>query len=471
MANSRNSTSLNKPKVRRTEQAFERALEAILARVLLSAQDTIGIAYSGGLDSAVLLHLAAQFCAERDLRLHAFHVHHGLSPNADQWLDHAHQQCAALGIAFDSRRVSVENTAEHGIEQAARLARYAALGEMCEARGVRLLLTAHHEDDQAETVMLQWLRGAGLPGLSGMASLHQEHALLPSSVSLGRPLLELSRADLEQVAEAYQLAFVKDESNEDARYRRNALRHHVMPVIGEHFQGFAQTLSRSSRHLQSAHRLLTELARQDLSLCEEDGTLLLDRFVTLSPDRQDNLLRHWLQTRTGSYPSEAQLDTLCAQMLSAAPDAHPLMRLGGWLIERRYGRLCVTEYRQSHSAPEASLPIQWQGEAELAVPAWQGTLVFEESSGPGLDRKQLLRGPLVLKSRTGRERIKLSASRPSRTLKNLFQENAVAARDRQWLPLLYLQDQLVYVAGIGVDVRATVSDGGIVPRWKSTPQA
>ena len=465
MANSRNSTPLNNSGIRRTEQAFERALEAILARVVLSGDDSIAVAYSGGLDSSVLLQLAAQCCKARGLPLQAFHVHHGLSPNADQWLAHARERSETLQVRFDSRKVRVSNQSEHGTEQAARLARYAALGEMCEANRVPLLLTAHHEDDQAETVMLQWLRGAGLPGVSGMASAQSSHALLPETVVLGRPLLGVSRQQLERVASGLSINFITDESNADTRFRRNSLRHAIFPVLERHFSGVSHTLSRSARHFQQAQRLLDGLAEQDFRQCATGDDLSLPALRQLSPDRQDNLLRYWMRERTGQYPSEAQLQQLHEQLLHSSADAQPQIHLQQWMIERQRQNLCIRPMNL-RLPPTEPIALQWRGEQSLALPEWQGRLVFASGEGAGVDPDLLLSGPLTLRARTGGERVQLHPKRPSRTLKNLFQESEVPASQRLWLPLLYAGQRLVYAAGLGMDVRSGLIANGLVLRWE-----
>ncbi len=465
MANSRNSTALNKPGVRSTEQTFERALEAILARVVLSGDDSIAVAYSGGLDSSVLLQLAAQFCKARGLQLQAFHVHHGLSPNADDWLAHARECCASLQVRFDSRKVKVANISDHGTEQAARLARYAALGEMCKANGVRLLLTAHHEDDQAETVMLQWLRGAGLPGVSGMASVQSSHALLPETVVLGRPLLGVSRKQLERVASGLSITFITDESNADTSYRRNSLRHDIFPVVERHFTGFSKTLSRSARHFQQAQRLLDALAEQDLAECGTGEQLSLQALGRLSADRQGNLFRFWIYQRTGQYPSEAQLQQLQAQLLHASADAQPSIQLQQWVVERQRLGLCIRPINLKHP-PTEPMPLYWQGEPSLALPEWQGRLVFSTGEGVGVHPDLLRSGPLSLRARTGGERVQLHPKRPSRTLKNLFQESNVPASQRPWLPLLYSGDRILFAAGLGMNVNAGLVEGGVMLRWE-----
>src|SRR5690606_38645747 len=222
MASSRKST-------RRTESAdrldrVERALKDCLARVCFSAEPpAVAVAYSGGLDSSILLHLLHRYSQTHPLKIFAFHVHHGLNVLADSWLQHCEQVAHSYGVTFAARKVQVDARSGLGVEEAARQARYAALGDLCREHGAPLLLTAHHADDQAETVLMQLLRGAGLPGLSGMPGFSDQHAL--AGVALGRPLLGVSRAMLEAEVARLGLPHVHDDSNDDVIYRRNAIRH------------------------------------------------------------------------------------------------------------------------------------------------------------------------------------------------------------------------------------------------------
>ncbi len=468
MANSRKSLPLNNS-TSELDAVFQRALEDILARVVVSdgIAFRIALAFSGGLDSTVLLHLAAASCKQRGIQLFAFHVHHGLSPNADHWLAHCEEQAQQAGVAFVARKVQINPHDKLGIEQAARWARYDALADMCTSNDVSLLLTAHHQDDQAETVVLQLLRGAGLPGLSAMGILQSEHALLGAGIALGRPLLEMTRADLELWAETNAIRHIVDESNDNLRFRRNEVRHQLMPLLEQQLPGVQKSIARSARHLQTAQRLLDELAAMDLQSCAEADSLVIERLRQLSHDRLDNLLRYWIrQCGADHCPSDAQLCQLREQMLRARDDGHPLLSLCGLTLERQSGYL-LARHAESHpkNLPSEIL-LHWQGESEIAIPAWQGRLVFETAGGPGLDRVQLLQGPLRLRPRSGGERLKLDSKRPSRTLKNLFQESDVPARERVWLPLLYLGDELVFAAGLGMDVRAGRVNEGICLRWQ-----
>ena len=471
MANLRKSLPLNNSQIAVAITAFERALEEILARVVLSDGASIAVACSGGLDSAVLLHLSADFFASHphlhSRSLHVFHVHHGLSSNADDWLAHVQSECEQLNVPFDARKVSVARVDQHGPENAARLARYEALANLCTVHRVELLLTAHHQDDQAETVMLQALRGAGLPGWSGMADLQRDHALLPTTVTLARPLLDCSRKQLEQIASERAIAHIIDESNEDSRYKRNAIRHEIFPLIEQHFEGFTQALARSSHHFQTAQGLLDELACSDLQQCLNAGELNLKKLALLSVDRIDNLLRYWVVEKIGSYPSQAQLHQLHQQMLHAATDTHPQIVIGQWVLQREHDHLIIRAQARVNQPPMDAVRVVWQGERQLDIPEWRGQLVFEDGEGEGFDRDLLLQGPLTLRPRQGGERLKLDGRRPSRSLKNLFQESGVAAGRRPWLPLLYAGEQLLFACGLGPNCIVAEKNPGIRLHWQA----
>ena len=471
MANSRKSLPLNNSQIAVAITAFERALEEILARVVLSDGAAIAVACSGGLDSAVLLQLSAEFFASHphlySHPLHVFHVHHGLSPNADHWLVHVQSQSQQLNLPFDARKVSVTSVDEHGPENAARRARYEALSAMCTTHRVELLLTAHHQDDQAETVMLQAMRGAGLPGWSGMADLQRDHALLPATVTLARPLLDCSRKQLEQIASERAIAHIVDESNADARFKRNAIRHEIFPLIEQHFEGFTQALARSSHHFQTAQSLLDELACSDLQQCFDAGELNLKRLALLSVDRIDNLLRFWVYEKIGSYPSQAQLHQLHQQMLYAATDTHPQIMIGQWVLQREHNHLIIRAQAGVNQPPIEAIPLVWQGERHIDIPEWRGQLLFELGEGEGFDRELLLQGPLTLRPRQGGERLKLDERRPSRSLKNLFQESGVSAGRRPWLPLLYAGDQLLYACGLGANCIAGQKSPVVRLHWQA----
>jgi tRNA(Ile)-lysidine synthase len=452
------------------EDTCERALDVILARVSVSDAPesmAIAVAYSGGLDSAALLHLVHAYARRREIKLFAFHVHHGLSPNADNWQQHCEQECERLDVRFDARRVALQEAGKDGIEQAARRSRYAALGEMCRAHHVPLLLTAHHQDDQAETVLLQLLRGSGVAGLSGMERVNTAPDLLGDPVLMvGRPLLDLSRAALEQFVNRYTIPYVEDESNADIRYARNALRHKLVPVLSEYFPGFQQRFARSAQHAQSSQRLLDELAVQDMEDCRDGEGIDLARLVQFNQDRIDNLLRHWLGTQGMRMPSTAWLDEMREQLLTAQEDAQICVTHPDGEIRRYRNRVSVTR-RADQSPAVIPLSFRWIGEPWIDFPTFGGRLYVEEAS-EGVGVEWLRQQTLCITHRSGGEKLKLAPNRPTRTLKHHCQNLGIPPWERTKLPVVMAVDKLIFVAGVGMNWRDfPISNGPFVQlRWE-----
>jgi tRNA(Ile)-lysidine synthase len=433
----------------------------------------------------VLLHLAHQAAQAAGVPLFAFHVHHGLSPNADRWRAHCEQAAAALGVGFDHREVTVQK-GKSGVEAAARKLRYAALGEMCHAHGVDLLLTAHHLDDQAETVLLQLLRGSGPAGLSGMEAANRAPSLLGiEELVMARPLLEVSRTELEALAKEQNISWVEDESNTDPRYARNALRHQVMPVLAQAFPGFQRRIARSGAHAQAAQRLLDELAAQDLAACRvgdnEGEAIDLTRLRQLSPDRINNLLRHWFSNLGLGMPSTAWLEQMVAQLLSAREDAQPLVSHPEVDVRRHRDRLYLVpklpDLAGLRDPDDEGIIVKhaqaftWNGEASIAFPDYGGVLHFEVAAH-GLDPAWLRGRALEIDFRKGGERLKLAPNRPTRGLKQLFQAHDVPAWQRSRLPIVSSGAELLYAAGLGMDCRhGSEGEGRIALRWEGTPAA
>lgn len=438
---------------------------------------SLAVALSGGLDSMALLRLARDWAAQQNVALYAFHVHHGLSENADAWLAHCAAACAALGIPFDHRRVAVEK-GKSGIEAAARKLRYAALGEMCRAHGARLLLTAHHLDDQAETVLLQLLRGAGPAGLSGMdAANHAPGLLGDPDLVMARPLLGVSREELEAYAQEQGIVWVEDESNLDPRYARNALRHTVMPALAASFPGFQQRVARSAIHAASSQRLLDELAAQDLAACLDGDAVDLARLQLLSRERADNLLRHLFAERGLAMPSTAWLGEMVAQLFSAREDAQLKVTHPACHIRRHRGKLHITRrlpdlagMRDPDDVGVLDKPGQsfrWNGETSIAFPAYGGVLHFD-AADTGFDPAWLRSQELIIDFRKGGERLKPAANRPTRSLKQHYQALGVPSWERERAPIVSTDRSLLFAAWIGMDCRFLESGQGdrIALRWE-----
>ncbi|PYE21983.1 tRNA(Ile)-lysidine synthase [Paraburkholderia silvatlantica] len=425
----------------------------------LAGDARIAVAYSGGLDSSVLLDAAVRVAGAA--RLVALHVHHGLSPNADAWLAHCEATARAYGVTFDAMRVELARDDAAGVEAAARDARYRALDAMCAAHGVQALWLAQHADDQAETVLLQLLRGAGLAGLAAMAPARAS----VNGVVRMRPLLALLRTQLERYAYAQGLRWIDDESNDDTRYARNALRHDVVPALSAHFPGYRDALARTAAHAAAAQRLLDDLARIDLRDAGREGGSALSHAALLALDdaRALNLLRYWMRSLGLPAASAARLADMLRQLREVVrddPGAHALrvdhagrrLRAYRGIVSWEAGR--ARDERAGEGAAHAREPVSliWRGEEVWRLPSWRGTYVFAPAAPDDADavpERVLASAPLIARERSGGERLRDEAANVSRTLKNLFQARGVPAWERD-VPLLYVGKTLLFVPRIGV---------------------
>lgn len=434
-------------------------------------QGAIGVAYSGGLDSSVLLWVAKKYAAKYGIALHAFHIHHGISPNADAWLEHCRTECISLGVNFDSRYVNVAKRDKGGTEEVARNKRYAALGDLCRVHHVSLLLTAHHQDDQAETVLLQLLRGTGVAGLSGMDVLNIAPSLLGNAnLVMARPLLTLTREDLDRYAVSEGIAYIDDESNADTRYARNALRHKVIPSLVECFPGFQERFARTARHAQSAQRLLIELAAQDLAQCQEGECIDVNQLRGLSEERSYNLLRYWFGLHGIRMPSTSWLSEMRLQLLEARPDAQLCVTHADCHIRRYRDRIFITPKLDDAGLNTPSQLFQWDGGATMMFPHFGGIMHFEAAE-QGVDVEWLRTQILSIRLRSGGERLKLALNRPTKSLKYHYQACNVPAWERKRLPIVdTVAGKLLFAAGIGMDCHSFGNESGLCInfRWQAT---
>lgn len=421
-------------------------------------ESRLAVAYSGGLDSSVLLFLAVAFCRERKIPLSVFHVHHGLSRNADRWLMHCESVCAAYGVDFVGVRVSVPENSGHGLEASARGERYRALGKLCQEHRCDMILTAHQQDDQAETLLLQMLRGSGVAGMSGMDMCHRAPKLLGiESTLLARPLLGESRACLEECARINGVSFVQDESNFDPRYARNALRHQVMPVLAQISPGYAERIARGAQHAQSAQYLLNQLAQQDWEACGSGQGLDIAAMQQMDGERVNNLLRYWLAKCGARMPSTSRLKEICSQLFNAREDARITVHHEHLSIHRYKNRIYAANGRQELERTDRQQEFVWKGEASVHFPEFGGSLHFEPGQH-GIDARRLMQHTLVLQHRRGGERLKLAYNRPTRDIKSHYQSLQIPFWQRLHLPFLYIDNQLIFAAGVGMQCTFCISD-------------
>lgn len=441
----------------------EHPLVVLLAAFLAARLTTVSpparlcVGLSGGRDSVVLLHALhrLQGGAAFRLSLSACHVHHGLSANADDWAAFCGELCARCAVPLSVVRVKVAQGSGEGLEAAARRARHAAFAD-CDAD---FLALAHHRDDQAETVLLNLLRGAGIAGSAGMLAERAPGR----GPALLRPLLDVPRALIEDYASANSLRWIDDESNADTHFRRNYLRHEVMPRLVAKFPGAPQSLARAASHFAEGAQLLAELAAIDrAALATPSGRIDLAGFNALAPARARNLLRFaWLAAGFRA-PDTRWIDEALRQLASADGFSETCVATVDGELHVYRGELHVV----GHARDTVPVAVPWSGEPQL--PWAGGRVVFVAATGSGIDRRLLPGGEVTLRSRLGGERLRLDARRPRRSLGKHFQDAAIPPWERSRLPLLWVGDQLAWVGGLGVAAAFACAPGeaGVLPEWQ-----
>lgn len=406
------------------------------------------LAFSGGLDSTVLVHLLAR--QQIKLPLQLIHINHQLNADATQWATHCKQLADALNLSITILNVSIDLQAGLGLEAAARQARYNAIAEHVGDNGV--LVTGQHQQDQAETLMLQLMRGAGNRGLSAMALQSHWH-----NMTIVRPLLTIDRPALAKYAQQHQLGYIDDPSNDDINIQRNFLRHQIWPLLSRRWPALNQTLSRSAAHLKEAQGLLDELADTDLYSIDADlmaGTLDCARLLKLSPARQRNALRYFLHQMSLSLPSTAVLQRLIDEVCAAQADAMPLVQWSGFEARRFAGKLYLQAQLQL-------LDSQWQQQIaapeKLLLPDGR-QLSWQATDGPGLSAA-IIRQGLTVRFRQGGEKIQLAGHSQHHDLKNCLQHWQIPPWQRPRIPLLFAGSELVAVCGYAVSEKALPSAG------------
>ncbi|MGA2550895.1 MAG: tRNA lysidine(34) synthetase TilS [Burkholderiaceae bacterium] len=436
----------------RFQAALERAICEGLEPLRRARINTIAVAFSGGADSTLLLHTSAAFARSCGIRPVALHVHHGLSPNADLWEQACRKTSADLEIEFHVRRVSIERLGGESLEAKAREARYGALAALCEQFQIPIVLTAHHADDQAETLLLNMGRGASIAGLRGIAPVRE----LGCAFVL-RPFLSFSALEIRDALRERGISWIEDESNASRQWRRNEVRQSLLPALKEVFPNALSSLNHLSSLAAQAQVLLDERGSEDLkSMGATAEGFDIAAFRILSRERAANALATWFRVFRGHPPSSGIIYEILGQLFEANAGPRTELVIEGLRFCAEGGRFtCMGKVGSlSTWTPLPSpCPIQWSGEASIEVPQWEGRLVFEPNAAFGLSVDWLRSAHLTLRARTGGERLRILSQRPSRSLKNLYQERGIPVRHRQKLPLLYDGETLIWAAGLGLDVR------------------
>jgi len=440
---------------RKSSELAARLDRELARRVRPGARLTIAL--SGGIDSSVLLDLLAQRAAE--FRLSCLHVNHGLSPNAAAWARSCRKLAAQYGVPCRVRKVDLGPYRGLGREGAARAARYAAFG----AERADFVVLAQHQDDQAETVLIQLLRGGGLPGLAAMPAAGESGDA--NGPALLRPLLGASRAEIEAYARSRGLRWIDDESNADEALARNFVRRRVMPLLRELNPAADAMLARSARHLAEADSLLGELAAIDARACMEQGRLPVDALRRLGAARARNLLRWFIRAHGLEVPGSAEMDEVLRQVIGARRDAALRFNFGGADLRRYRGALWLAP---SEGPPSRDGRWIWHGERVWRLPEFGGLLRFGRVKGAGLRAVAAEAGRITLRRRAGGESMRPRVGGPRRTVKKLLQEHGVPPWERERLPLVYCDDELVCLPGVAVEAawQAGPGERGLSIAWE-----
>jgi tRNA(Ile)-lysidine synthase len=415
------------------------------------------IAYSGGLDSHVLLYCFKQVNAA----VRAVHVHHGLQTIADDWVNHCRRTCAQLDIPLDVLYVDARQTPGTSPEESARNARYAALQENL-VQG-ECLVTAQHLNDQAETLLLQLFRTASTAGLSAMPAYRQ----FGDYVHI-RPLLAFSREEIEVFAKKNDLHWVEDPSNQDISFDRNFLRNEVIPVLEKRWPEISTQLSKVAELQSSNLQVLEDMAAIDLanaitipmeqskvSNCEVLSMLSMTKLTKLSSARLLNLLRYWVIKTLAQQPTRKLLEEIECALINSQQDANPEILFSGYAFRKFQGNLCLLKTKNT---AEIKDDVDWVPSTPLVLPARDVQIRAVDSTGKGLS-KSLLDRSMKLRFRQGGEKFHPAGRRHSQSLKKLLQEANIPPWERDSIPLLYLDDELIAVVGLWVCKKYSVGEG------------
>ncbi len=434
----------------RNEEGGELFDADALAQILfgslhLAERQRVFLALSGGVDSHALLHALVELSRRERLRVYALHVNHGLHPRASEWEAYCRELCARYEVPIDTRRLALADAGGGGSEARARTARYAWFETRLDENDV--LLTAHHRDDQVETVLLRLLRGTGIAGAAGMSRRRRL-----GRGWLVRPLLGFGRADLARYARHHDLAWVEDPSNVDTRVDRNYLRHCVLPQLTRQWPSAPTQIARFAEHAAEAQCILEAAACRDLDKVASADVprswvggqcLQIADLARLDGRRLRNLLRHWMRRAGLRAPTTKRLDEIVNRMIQdpRAPGAimawsgNELRRYRGWLYAMR-----------AAPVPDVSHEWSWDARAALELPVIQSCLQADRTVGHGLALERLTL-PLTVRWRRGGEVCRLCGHAHHRKLKKLFQEKRIPPWQRKRIPLVYSGERLAAVVG------------------------
>jgi tRNA(Ile)-lysidine synthase len=417
------------------------------------------VAFSGGLDSQALLYNMYQLREiNPEIKLEAVHIHHGVNAEADNWLEACRAQCSKLNIVFKHIHITLDYNTKDGFEAQARKQRYQALWKACP--NTAALVTAHHADDQAETMLFRLFRGAGLRGLSAMQKENNN-----SSRPLLRPLLNNSRQEIEAYARANNLLWVEDPSNKNIDLSRNYIRHEIIPRIKHRWPNAAQNMEQAAEHLQNAQQILDLYLEQELkNICTSKKQININELKKFSPEHQSLLLRLWIRQHQLTAPTTKQLDQVL-QMIHSKEDAQPQLSWGENIIRRFNQKIGIYKVFPKKDLEE----ILWDGKTTLLLPQQIGAINFSLAAGglkpPSKDEK------IFIRWKKPSFKFKIAGHKHHKDYKSLMQDFHIPPWERDRIPLIYFNDTCVALANYAIsdDRKQNPLEIGLHINWLDRP--
>jgi tRNA(Ile)-lysidine synthase len=411
------------------------------------------IAYSGGIDSTVLLHLLNTKKDKIDRYIKTVHVNHKISNYADNWADHCRKVCSEYQIPFELITLDASNNMGYGPEAHARKLRYEAISRLLSENDI--LLTAHHKDDLAETLILQLLRGAGPEGLAAMPQIRKF-----DQGWIVRPLIEYTRGQLNAYATENKLNWIDDESNSDINFDRNYVRNEVIPVLEFRWPAVSRLIARSARHQADILDILRDIAENDLkkNMAGSTDVLNIAEFNKLSRARKRNLLRFWLKMNNKPATSSIITDQIITNLVEARSDSQPLISWCDTEIRRYRDKIYLLK-----KLPQLDSDISYIWKLPKALDLSFGRLEAEKTTGKGIKIASLVNNILDVRFRHGGEKIQPSGRKETHKLKKMYQQAGIPPWKRDRIPLLYINDHLVSVTGYWIDQNFNAQ--GNEPGW------
>jgi tRNA(Ile)-lysidine synthase len=390
----------------------------------VSDNSQVIVGYSGGLDSQTLLYALNKLRKSRYFNLLAIHVNHNLSKNSDKWQLHCEDFCKLNDINFITESICISKSKDTSLEMACREARYQVFKKNTDKNTI--IVTAHHQDDQAETLLLQLVRGSGVQGLGAIKPMQNFY-----DGSLARPLLNISKEDISKYAEDNNLKFCTDESNSNLNFRRNFMRHKVLVMLEELYPGVKSSIARSAYLCSQTHTMLDNYLADDYKLIAKNNCILLDKFKLFSKSKQSELLRYWLRKQKASMPSHKKCMQILLQVTTAKHDSNPFVKWQNYTVHRYKNELHLETDDKTIDLNN----LQWQ-------------LV----QGRGIKSSEFKPEISVCKHREGGEKLPQPGGW-HKSLKKVLQEFGIPPWLRSKLPLIYVKDEFIALGNFVISER------------------